>query len=234
MTPLPTLPRLEAPIVPRHPAWLYPLIMVVLSLAAVGAALLWPVHAKLSYYIPYTFLGNSLAPLPFDGYVIWLGDHYPIWIVVVLGVIGTVIIEAWNMEILGRVLARDSTRGFRSHPVTRWTLKWYQKAPFWSLVATCILPIVPHYPMRVLAVLSRFPMWKYQLSVIVGRGGRYAWLAAIGLALHIPGKWIAIASVILLVFAIRGARKMNSYEGPDGDEPDETAVAPAPEPAGAP
>ena len=223
MTPIP--PRLDAPILPRHPAWLYPAIMVACSLVAVAAALAWPAHAKLSYYIPYTFLGNSLAPLPYDGYVIWLGEHYPLWMVVVLGVIGTVIIEAWNMELLGRVLAKDSTRGFRSHPVTRWTLHWSQKAPFWSLVATCILPIVPHYPMRVLAVLGRFPMWKYQLSVILGRGGRYAWLAALGLALHIPGKWIAIASVIVLAFAIRGARKMNRYEAPE--DPDAPVAEPS-------
>ncbi len=220
MTTKPIPPRLEAPIVPRHPAWLYPVIMAVLSLAAVALAFAWPGNAKLIYYVPYTFLGNSLAPLPYDGYVIWLGNNYPIWMVVVLGVAATVLIEAWNMELLGRLLARDSTRGFRAHPITRWTLSWYEKAPFWSLVGTCILPIVPHYPMRVLAVLGHFPMWKYQLSVVLGRGGRYTWLAAVGWALHVPGKWIAIASVVLLVFAIRGARNMNRYEEPDPAAPD--------------
>ncbi len=216
---MPTLPpipsRLESPIIPGNPAWLYPAIMGIASIAAVWAAVVWPLHRKLIYFVPFTFAGNSLAPLPYDGYVIWLGEHYPIWLVVLLGVLGTVVIEAWNMEILGRILARDSTRGFRAHPVTRWTLKWYQKAPFWSLVGTCILPIVPHYPMRVLAVLGHFPMWKYQLSVILGRGGRYAWLAALGLAFHVPGKWIALASAILLVLAVRGARKMNRYQEPD-------------------
>ena len=77
MTPIP--PRLDAPIVPRHPAWLYPAIMVACSLVAVAAALAWPAHAKLSYYIPYTFLGNSLAPLPYDGYVIWLSTTRSGW-----------------------------------------------------------------------------------------------------------------------------------------------------------
>lgn len=219
MTTQPIPSRLESPIVPNHPAWLFPVIMAVLGALAFGAALLYPAHARLAYFIPYTFLGNSLAPLPYDGYVIWLGDRYPIWIIVALGVISTVVIEAWNMELLGRILARDSTRGFRSHPITRWTLKVYQKAPFWSLVGTCILPIVPHYPMRVLAVLGRFPMWKYQLSVVLGRGGRYTWLATLGWALHIPGKWIALASVILLAFAVRGARRMNQYEDPAAADP---------------
>jgi membrane protein YqaA with SNARE-associated domain len=221
----PVLPRLPAPILPRHPAWVFPALMVVTSALAGAAALIWPVDRPLAFYLPYTFLGNSLAPLPYDGYVIWLGKLYPIWLVVVLGVVGTVVIEAWNMELLGRLLARESTRGFRAHPITRWTLKWYQKAPFWSLVGTCILPIIPHYPMRVLAVLGHFPMWKYQLSVILGRGGRYTWLALLGWALHIPGKWIAVASVVLLAFAIRGARKMNRYEAAEPAESQTEAVA---------
>ena len=216
------LPRLAQPIVPRHPAWLYPAIMALCTAAAFAATFAWPEHPGLTWLIPFSFAGNSLAPVPYDGYIIALGalaPKYPIWLIVLLGVIGTVIIEAWNMELLGRLLARDSTRGFRSHPVTMVTLRWYQKAPFWSLVGTCILPIVPHYPMRVLAVLGRYPMWKYQLSVILGRGGRYTWLAALGWALKIPVQYIVIASVIALVFAVRGARRMNRYEGPAEEEP---------------
>ena len=217
MSPSP-LPRLAQPILPRHPAWFYPAIMILCTGAAFAATFAWPAHPGLTWLVPFSFVGNSLAPVPYDGYIIALGPHYPIWLIVILGVIGTVIIEAWNMELLGRLLARDSTRGFRSHPVTRVTLRWYQKAPFWSLVGTCILPIVPHYPMRVLAVLGRYPMWKYQLSVILGRGGRYAWLAALGWALKIPVQYIVIASLIALAFAIRGARKMNRYEAPvDGE-----------------
>ena len=88
----------------------------------------------------------------------------------------------------------------------------YQYAPFWSLVGTCILPIIPHYPMRVLVVLSRYPMWKYQTSVILGRGGRYTWLALLGWTVPIPGSWIAVVSLIALLFAIRGARRMNDQE----------------------
>ena len=203
-----------APDIPRHPAWLLPGIMIVLSAVTLLAAFTLPGDDQIWYFLPFTFLGNSLAPLPYDGAVIYLGSHYPIWLVVVLGVFGTVIIEAWNMEVLARILGRDGTRGFRRHPLTRWMLRWYERAPFWSLVGTCILPIVPHYPMRVLAVLARYPLWKYQLSVIIGRGGRYAWLGALGWALHIPGKWIAIASAVLLIFAFRGARRMNRYEEP--------------------
>jgi ribonucleoside-triphosphate reductase len=174
-----------------------------------SAAQIWDGWSGLLYLIPYTFLGNSLAPLPYDGAVIYLGDRYPLWLIVVIAVAATLIIEAWNMEVLGRILAREGTRGFRSHRFTQWSLRWYRKAPFCSLVATCVLPVVPHYPMRFLAVLAGYPLWKYQISVILGRGTRYAALAGLGMALPIPGRWIVLASLVALAFGVRGARRMN-------------------------
>jgi membrane protein YqaA with SNARE-associated domain len=219
----PISPKPAEPILPKQPVWLLPGAMCLLSAAALAAMVLDPVRQWLWGFIPYTFLGNSLAPLPYDGYVIALGKSYPIWLIVAVGVAGTMLIEQWNMELLARILAREGTRGFRAHPVTRWAVRLYERAPFWSLVGTCVLPIVPHYPMRVLATLARYPMWKYQLTVLLGRGGRYAWLAALGFALHIPEKWIVLGSLVLLLFAYRGARKMNRYE----EDPEPAVGAPA-------
>jgi len=58
-------------------------------------------------------------------------------------------------------------------------------------------------------VLAGYPLWKYQLSVALGRGVRYVLLAGLGLALPIPGKWIVLVSLGALVLGIRGARRMN-------------------------
>lgn len=183
--------------------------MAVLTLVCLAAAEQWPEWSRLLYSVPYTFLGNSLAPLPYDGAVVYLGSRFSLPLIVGVAVAATLIIELWNMEVLARVLAREGTRGFRNHRVTQWTLGWYRKAPFWSLVATCVLPIVPHYPMRFLAVLAGYPLWKYQLSVVLGRGTRYALLAGIGVVLPIPGPWIVVASLIALAVGVRTARGMN-------------------------
>ena len=113
------------------------------------------------------------------------------------------------MELLSRLLAREGTRALRGHRITQTSLRWYRKAPFWSLVATCVLPIIPHYPMRFLAVLAGYPLWKYQISVVLGRGTRYLGLAGVGFALPIPGYWIVLASLVALAFGVRGARRMN-------------------------
>jgi membrane protein YqaA with SNARE-associated domain len=168
-----------------------------------------PTWSRLLYFVPYTFLGNSLAPLPYDGAVVYLGAHYEVWLIVVVATAATLLVELWNMEVLARILAREGARSFRNHHVTRTSLRWYGKAPFWSLVATCVLPIVPHYPMRFLAVLAHYPMWKYQLSVLLGRGMRYTALAGFGLVVPIPGPWIVAASLVILALGIRSARRMN-------------------------
>lgn len=207
MTPL---PYLSTPLrVPRRSAWILPAVLLGISLAALLVAEALPAWAPLSYFVPFTFLGNSLAPLPYDGAVVYLGARYPLWIIVPLAVAATLLIEAWNMELLARMLARDGTRAFRNHRVTQWSLRWYRKAPFCSLVLTCVLPIVPHYPMRILAVLAAYPLWKYQLSVILGRGTRYAGLVLVGATIPIPGPWIVLASLVILALGVRGARRMN-------------------------
>jgi membrane protein YqaA with SNARE-associated domain len=183
--------------------------MLGISLAALILAEAVPAWSRLSYFVPFTFLGNSLAPLPYDGAVVYLGARHPLWVIVPIAVAATLLIEAWNMELLARVLAREGTRAFRNHRFTQWSLRWYRKAPFWSLVLTCVLPIVPHYPMRILAVLAAYPLWKYQLSVVLGRGARYSGLVLVGATVPIPGPWIVLASLLILAFGVRGARRMN-------------------------
>ena len=195
--------------VSQRSPWLLPGVMVGISALALVMAKVAPYWSRLSYFIPYTFLGNSLAPLPYDGAVVYLGSHYPVWLIVVVATAATLLVEFWNMEVLARLLARDGARAFRNHRVTQTSLRWYRKAPFWSLVATCVLPVVPHYPMRFLAVMAHYPMWRYQLSVLLGRGMRYTALAGFGLAVPIPGPWIVAASLVILAFGIRSARRIN-------------------------
>jgi membrane protein YqaA with SNARE-associated domain len=197
--------------------------MLVLTIGALGAAEISPEWARLLYFVPYTFLGNSLAPLPYDGAVVYLGSRHDVALIVAIGVAATMLVEAWNMELLSRILASEGTRGFRNHRVTQWTLRWYKKAPFWSLVATCVLPIVPHYPMRLLVVLAGYSQWKYQLSIVLGRGTRYAALASIGVVVPIPGSWIVIASLVALAVGVRSARRMNRVP--------QTSTASVPDPA---
>ena len=195
---------------PTTPIWVWPLVLTATGLLAmVGAALDLP-HAKLWTLLPFTYLGNSLAPLPYDGTMVWLGSRAPLWQVVLIGTVGTVLVEFWNMEVLRRVLARDGTRGFRRHRLTRTMLVLFNRFPFLTLIGTCVLPIIPHYPMRFLAVLARYPMRRYQLAVIIGRSGRYLWLGLLGTIIPVPTWLLAVVSVAVLWFGWRHARRMNA------------------------
>ena len=136
-------------------------------------------------------------------------------VIVLVAVPATLVIEAWNMELLTRLLARDGTRGFRIHRITQWSLRWYRKAPFWSLVATCVLPIVPHYPMRFLAVLAGLPHLEVPALGDARPGHPLLGLAGIGPGLPVPGPWIVVASLVVLALGIRGARRMNQLRADD-------------------
>jgi membrane protein YqaA with SNARE-associated domain len=200
---------------PRPPAWgpwLLPLLLGGVTGLCAIATYAMPLHNKLWWFVPFSFLGNSLAMIPYDGAVIYLGEFYPLWVVVAVGTLATMLVEVWNMELLSRLLARDGARRFREHKATRWTLSLYSKAPFFSLVATCALPIIPHYPMRVVATLARYSLWKYQGAVALGRSLRYAGLAAVGWAFPIPGVWIVMGSLILLLVALRAVHQTGQEE----------------------
>ena len=196
-------------IVPTTPVWAWPLVLTVTGLLALVGAAIDRTHANLWTLLPFTYLGNSLVPLPYDGMVVWLGSRAPLWQVVVVGTIGTVLVEFWNMELLRRILARDGTRGFRRHRLTRGMLVLFNRFPFLTLIGTGILPIIPHYPMRLLAVLARYPIWKYQLSVIIGRSGRYTWLGLLGTIVPVPTWLLAVVSVAVLWFGWQHAKRMN-------------------------
>jgi membrane protein YqaA with SNARE-associated domain len=193
----------------RFPPWVWPVVLGVTTVAAFALRFVDRPRALLYDFVWLTYLGNSLTPIPYDPVVVHVGKSHAVWLVVLVGTAATVVIEYWNMELLSRILSRDGTRGFRQHRFTRWTLTWYEKAPFISLVLTCALPIIPHYPMRLLATMARYPMWKYQLTVILGRGARYTWLALLGALFKIPTTWLVVASVLFLVLGWRGARRMN-------------------------
>lgn len=210
-------PESVEPRVPARPMWVLPLILIAVTAACFLGGMVAPEHSRLWWFIPFTLLGNSLAMVPYDASVIYLGEFYAIWLVVLVGTLATMLIELWNMDLLSRLLARDGAKRFREHRATQWTLALYRKAPFISLVATCILPIVPHYPMRILATLARYPMWKYQGAVAIGRSGRYLGLAMVGWAVAIPASWLIVASLILLAATLRSGQAMSRRNAPEGE-----------------
>ena len=182
--------------------------MVALTLLCVIAAVRWPAHLVGLGLLPYSFVGNSLAMVPYDWYIPAFVQQYPAWSAVAVALLGTVVVEFWNMELLERILSREGTAAFRGHHVTLRLVRWFRKAPWCTLVAAGAIPVVPFFPSRVLATLGRYPMARYQAAVVVGRGVRYTGLAGLGLLLPVP-VWVYFALSVLLLggFGLRLLRR---------------------------
>lgn len=188
------------PITPTVPPWFWSAVVVGLS-AACGIGWLLSGRNPLQWaLIPFTMLGNSLAMVPYDWYLPAYVQVHEAAMGIVLATFANVVVEFWNMDVLARLLAREGTVGFRRNKVTTRFLHWYRKAPWWTLTVTGCAPIIPFYPCRFLATLARYPMWRYQSAVVVGRSIRYAGLAGLGLVLPIPPVVYFILGAIALTY----------------------------------
>ncbi len=188
-----------APAPPTLPAWFWSVVLGVVTLACAVGWLITHTAPLLWGLVPYTMLGNSLAMIPYDWYLPAIVQHQPALLVVAIATLATVLIEFWNMDVIARLLSRQGTAAFRGHTVTTRLLGWYQKAPWWTLVVAGFAPVIPFYPCRFLATLARYPMWRYQSAIVVGRSVRYAVLAGAGLLLPIPPVAYFVVGVVLLV-----------------------------------
>lgn len=198
---MPTPPR---PSPPTVPAWFWSAVLGSVT-AACGVGWIVTRQAPLLWgLVPYTLLGNSLAMIPYDWYLPAIVQHQPAAMAVAVATTATVLIEFWNMDVLARLLSREGTAAFRGHTVTTRLLGWYRKAPWWTLVIAGFAPVIPFYPCRFLATLARYPMWRYQAAVVVGRSVRYAALAGAGLILPIPPiAYFVVGALMLGFFAVK-------------------------------
>lgn len=192
------------PIPPRVPPWFWSAILVTIS-AACGIGWLVTQRDPLRWaLIPFTMVGNSLAMVPYDWYLPAYVQAHPATGGVIVATLANVLVEFWNMDVLARLLSREGTAAFRGHHITTRFLRWYRKAPWWTLTVAGCAPIIPFYPCRFLATLARYPMWRYQSAVLVGRSIRYVGLAGLGLVLPIPpATYFVLGSMMLLFFAYR-------------------------------
>lgn len=196
------------PLPTRLPAWFWSVVLGAVSLVCAAGWFLTHSAPLLWGLVPYTMIGNSLLMVPYDWYLPAVVQHQPAILVVVIATAATVLIEFWNMDVLARLLSRKGTAALRGHTVTTRLLGWYQKAPWWTLVVGCFVPLIPFYPCRFLATLAHYPIWRYQTAIVLGRGVRYTALAGAGLLLPIPpAAYFALGASLLLLFVVKYLRQ---------------------------
>ena len=188
------------PIAPAVPPWFWSAVVLGLSAICGIGWLVSGQHPLQWALVPFTMLGNSLAMVPYDWYLPAYVQVHGAAAGVILATFANVVIECWNMDVLARMLRREGTLGFRKHRLTARLLHLDGKAPWWTLTITGCAPIIPFYPCRFLATLARYPLWRYQSAVLVGRSIRYVGLAGLGLVLPIPPVTYFILGAIALTY----------------------------------
>jgi membrane protein YqaA with SNARE-associated domain len=74
---------------------------------------------------------------------------------------------------------------------------WFLAAPFWALVAVNLLPI-PLSPFKVACIATGYPLARFELALLLGRGPRYFALATVGHALDLSVSQLTLIGLALL------------------------------------
>ena len=173
----------------------------------VWAAGVW-ILALMCFYLS---LCNALLPLP-TAWIVMLGatdqvaDYADPWLrvlcVVVCGSIATVMANLNEYHLLSHRAGAELRAWARRSAAYRWAIRWFDVAPFHALMLVAFVPL-PVDVVRWLAILRRYPRWRFATAYFVGRAARYLLLA--GAAVLCQLTWwqiLLIQAGILLLAAL--------------------------------
>lgn len=102
--------------------------------------------------------------------------------------------EYVNWHVYRWVLSWKRLGGLGRRRSVRWGVKHFAKAPFLTVVVFAFTPL-PFFVVRALAILVRWPVWRFMTATLIGRAPRvflYAWF---GELVRIP-TWMLVAVVL--------------------------------------
>ena len=159
------------------------------------------------YSFPSMFL---IAVVPHEPVLLFFSKFHPNWIVTLVALAGTLLTELLNYHCFSTFADLKIFDKVRENRIVKYLIHLFNKAPFLALWIAGFTP-VPFYPFRFLVVLASYPVWKYQLALILSRTPRFFILALLGKSLQIP-DWALIVffvciTVMLNLPFLKGLKK---------------------------
>ena len=160
----------------------------------------------------YVSLCNSLVPLPTswvflllasDDVMLFESAWLRVAVVAVLGSTATMMANLNEYHIFGYFLRARLGDRIRATHVYRWAIRWFDVSPFQTLTLIAFIPVPVDF-VRWLAILRRYPRWRFAAAYWLGRLPRYALLAGISVALRLSTWEIILIQVG--IFVVLGAR----------------------------
>lgn len=180
---LPAPPRFAARLwTARGRIALYAALAVFLAAAYRFRILPQQADVLLDYFL-YMSAATTLTPLPTPPVIIHAATQAPVFLVALVGALGTVVAYLIEYAVLGRVLALDRLRGVRENRAYLKLAALFDRLPFVSLAVAAFLPL-PVDGVRLLAIARRYSRARYALAAFIGRLPRYAMIAGLGYGLR--------------------------------------------------
>lgn len=147
----------------------------------------------------YTISANSFIPFPHEPAVLYYGATYdPLTVAGICGA-ATCISALIDYSVLGTAFTHRKAMEFkRKSRLYGIVERYFNQTPFWTMVFAGFSP-VPFYPFRVMGIASGYTRWKYVLSTFIGRTPRYYILAWIGNEYSIPGVYVVLLFVVMVL-----------------------------------
>lgn len=148
----------------------------------------------------YSFPSNFLVGIvPYDPAIIYFGKFYSPLYVTFVGVASTLVVEGINYSVLNFASNTKLLVKIRHRKFINKIIKLFNKTPFIALFIAGFLPI-PFYPFRFLVVLTRYPLIKYLLTVLLSKTPRIYLLGLLGHVTKIPDYLIISFFIAIVIF----------------------------------
>lgn len=147
----------------------------------------------------YSFPSEFLVGLvPHEPVLIFFGALHPAWVVAGVAGVSTVMAEALNYSVFGYFYRKPTLNGLEKHAGVRRVMDLFQRRAFAAILFAGFTP-VPFFPIRLLVVMTRYPLGMYLLGVALSRTPRFLILAAVGSYFRIPSSMLVILMGVMLV-----------------------------------
>jgi uncharacterized membrane protein YdjX (TVP38/TMEM64 family) len=180
----------------------------VVALLGVPVVLLVPGSVTLVWLALLALPSNSplspILPSLFEPVIVEAAKWQPVWAVTAVATAGYMYTEYVNWHVYSWLLGWDRLARYRSRPSVRWCIALFNYSPFWMVVICAFTPL-PFWPARVLAIMHRYPLWRFLLATLVGRVPGFFVYAWLGNRVSVP-TWILVAVIVLPAAVVIGAR----------------------------
>jgi membrane protein YqaA with SNARE-associated domain len=162
----------------------------------------WPGKNYLLLFGMYTIPSHILiSPFPHEPMLLWVAKIEAPWMVAAMGTIGACLAGLFDYGLLVPLSSHYAVRSrYERRQLYLRSLRFFKRFPFGFLVIAGISPL-PFFPFKFISIAGGYPLWKYQLALVVGRTPRYYLLAWFGKEIHFPDWLLVSLAAVLFISA---------------------------------